>query len=335
MRVRVDRQETRLGARRAAHRSVVRVVRHLADDECGVALVARRPEAKGPQCRCREPMVVPALVLLVLATHVFVVVAGEQQHRDRPMCVARRIGHRALDVHVHRGDRRPIAGGAERQHAAGRKAGDGNAARVDRQPSTQRIDERGEEPDVVDVLLLRGTAARAGIPRQPEAAEPPGTVRRRENDPVPVGHGVHLRLADDVGAVVVVPVEEDDERIAALRGELRRKSQVEAAVEPPHADRVARRLSGSSTRERMVRLERCAGSPRNEQEDARARRTGHLRPASERIFGTRHISVIPGPAHHCWDGLPTAGALGARALLSGGTTNAGYADGASRRRGIR
>jgi hypothetical protein len=76
-------------------------------------------------------MIVPPLVLLVLGAHVFVVVACEEQHRDGSMRSARRIGHRTLDVHVHRGDRRPIAGDAERQHAARRKAGDGNAARVD------------------------------------------------------------------------------------------------------------------------------------------------------------------------------------------------------------
>jgi hypothetical protein len=51
-------------------------------------------------------MIVPVLVLLVLGAHVFVVIAGEQQHRDRPMGRARGIGHRALDVHVDRGDLR-------------------------------------------------------------------------------------------------------------------------------------------------------------------------------------------------------------------------------------
>ena len=261
-------QEARHGAVRAVDGDAVDIGVGRLDDEVTTAPVAFCPEAERPHGGCRVPMIVPMLVLLVLGAHVVVVVAGEEQHRDRPMGCARGIGHRALDVHVDRGDRRSITGGAERQHAARRKARNGNAGRVDRKHAPQRVDQRREEPDVVDVLLLRGAAARAHIPGQTEPAESPGAVRRRENESVPIGHGVHLRLTDDVGAVVVVPVEEDDERILPLRREVGREVQVEAAVQAPHADRVARGRVRSSMAEWMVRLERCAARTRNEQQDA-------------------------------------------------------------------
>jgi hypothetical protein len=46
----------------------------------------------------------------------------------------------------------------------------------------------------------------------------------------------------------------------------------------------------------MVRLERCARGTRNEEQDARTRRTGwHLQPASERCLGTRHNTAVPSP----------------------------------------
>jgi len=280
MRVSVHGQEARRSAICAVDRDVVDIGVGRLDDEMTIASVALCPEAERPHRRCRVPMIVPMLVLLVLGAHVLVVITGEEQHRDRSMGGAGRIGHRTLDVHVDRGDLRSIAGGAKGQHAARRKARDGNAGRVDRKHALQCVDQRGEEPDVVDVLLLRGAAARAGVPGQPEASESARAVRRREDESIPICHGVHLRLTDDVGAVVVVPVEEDDQRIPALRRKVRREVQVEAAVQASHANRVARGGVRSSVAERMVRLERCAGATRNEQEDAYTRQTGrHLQPA--------------------------------------------------------
>jgi len=277
VRVGVDGQKPRLGAVCAVHGDVIDIDGGRLDDEVAIASVVRCPEVERSHGRRREPMIVPVLVLLVLGLHVFVLIAGEEQHRDWPMGGARGVGHRTLDVRVHRGDLRPIAGDAQREHAAGREARDRDARRVDGEYALQRVDERGDEPDVVDVLFLRRATARPGVPRQAEPAESPRAVRRREDESVLVGHGVHLRLPDDVGAVVVVPVQQDHERISALGREVAREVKVEAAIQVPHAERVARGLGRSSGGEWMVRLERCAGGARNEEQDARARRTGrHL-----------------------------------------------------------
>ena len=164
--------------------------------------------------------------------------ALEHEHRDRllrPEPRLRRVG----DAAHHRGDGRDargqVRGQVVREDGAVRDSGGVDPPRVHRVHAADRVDQRGHEAHVVDVVSM-GARARELPAVVPVLAE---ALREGDEEALAVGQRREAGEALGAGAVAAAPVEDEHEGCRG-RGKGRRHVEVIAAGDPVDLEGVGR-----------------------------------------------------------------------------------------------